>query len=391
MKKKQNDDMVAGRLGGVSGRKGKGSRHPAPKPENYGKDRLGITSDAETDPPKATAPPGPRRAPALSRPPATVEAKPAAPKVRIEPEPSSPPPSPPRRLMAKQAPAVQTATPGAFVSSTFKAEEPLWRRYSWAIPAAGTLVALLVVGVIWLAMGDDDEAGIPRTAVAVQPPAAPPTTPRPPRKPRPGGTRREAPWPTRPRPRPTVVTPATSRPADPNAGVKTVSGRAASLMNWARRLRNSHTPRPRPARTTPNQDANTPSTPKPTWRHVPCPSGFYFTGVVHRGSETLANVNGKFVTVGDSIGGAKVIGIGAMSVEMQMDDMRFRVAFGAPPQEGDEDDEPDDEDEADPEDDERAEDDDDGPDESDTPPPGWKPKSKKSRRSRRPQEPGEGE
>ena len=129
-------------------------------------------------------------------------------------------------------------------------------------------------------------------------------------------------------------------------------------MKWARRLRNSHTPRPRPARTTPNQDANTPSTPKPTWRYVPCPSGFYFTGVVHRGSQTLANINGKFVTVGESVGGAKVIGVGTMSVEMQMDDMRFHVAFGARPSRSDVDD-PDDPDDDESEDGEEAEEDED--------------------------------
>ncbi|MCD6304481.1 MAG: hypothetical protein J7M21_05920 [Planctomycetes bacterium] len=69
--------------------------------------------------------------------------------------------------------------------------------------------------------------------------------------------------------------------------------------------------------------------------YVPCPPGFSFTGIVRQGGHVTANVNGRFVGVGQTVAGAKVVKITMMAVELQRGDKRFVVSFGrraAPPQ-----------------------------------------------------------
>jgi len=69
----------------------------------------------------------------------------------------------------------------------------------------------------------------------------------------------------------------------------------------------------------------------PVVQYGPCPPGFRFTGAIRQPTGVFANVNGKFVRVGGTVSGAKVIKIGRSSVEMERDGRRFIVGFGTGP------------------------------------------------------------
>jgi len=65
--------------------------------------------------------------------------------------------------------------------------------------------------------------------------------------------------------------------------------------------------------------------------YQPCPPGFSFTGAIHQPTGVFANINGRFVRVGDTVQGAKVVKIGRSSVEMELKGRRFVVGFGTGP------------------------------------------------------------
>ena len=93
----------------------------------------------------------------------------------------------------------------------------------------------------------------------------------------------------------------------------------------------------------PGQAAGSSSTPnkpqQPSVRYVTCPAGLRLRGVVQQPSGgRLANINGRFLGVGDHIGGATVVSITDFSAEMEINGDRFLVAFASelpPAEEGD--------------------------------------------------------
>jgi len=61
----------------------------------------------------------------------------------------------------------------------------------------------------------------------------------------------------------------------------------------------------------------------PTVRLTVCPAGFRLMGIISGPRQRLANVNGEFVKVGQTVAGARVIDIRETSVEMEMNGERF--------------------------------------------------------------------
>ena len=53
-----------------------------------------------------------------------------------------------------------------------------------------------------------------------------------------------------------------------------------------------------------------------------------FAGVIRQPNGLFANINGRFVRVGDTLNKAKVIHVSRSSVEMELDGKRFFVGFG---------------------------------------------------------------
>ncbi len=56
-----------------------------------------------------------------------------------------------------------------------------------------------------------------------------------------------------------------------------------------------------------------------------CPSGFKLGGIISTASCHLANINGTFVRVGETVKGARVVAIGNSSVEMERDGQHFLI------------------------------------------------------------------
>jgi hypothetical protein len=55
------------------------------------------------------------------------------------------------------------------------------------------------------------------------------------------------------------------------------------------------------------------------------------SGIVQQPGQSFASINGRFVRVGQSVEGAKVVKIERYAVEMELDGERFRLTFGAGP------------------------------------------------------------
>jgi len=66
-------------------------------------------------------------------------------------------------------------------------------------------------------------------------------------------------------------------------------------------------------------------------RYRACPTGLSLSAVVRQQGGGLANINGRFVSVGDEVNGATVIAIADMSVEMELNGERFTVPYSPGP------------------------------------------------------------
>ena len=346
-KRKDISDLAAGRLTGPP--RGAGGETPRPS-RNYGTERLGIVNgDA---PPAAAEPaasePAPAAAaPSAAKPPASPLDLPRACKARpaIEPawpparpaweasQPTWQPPGTPQRgvhdLTAEtwaDPPACQPqagSTPAAGGGEASK----ITNRRAFALGGGGAVAALLLaVWMLWpsaepprpqraqaaarppahaapvpfaqLGPGDDHSADVPQEPAPSSPPP-----PLPPRKvaiihePPPVTTDESASPPAPAAPLPASA-PA-SRPAEP----------------------------PPPALAAKPAEPPAPPAPPPV-RYVPCPPGFRLAGTVSQGGRVVANVNGRFVGVGDEVNGAEVVAIDGLLVTMQRKGERFIVGFG---------------------------------------------------------------
>lgn len=69
-----------------------------------------------------------------------------------------------------------------------------------------------------------------------------------------------------------------------------------------------------------------PSSPKPEGaKYGPCPSNIRLTGIVRRRGAYMANINGRFVRVGETVADAKVLEIRDRTVEMELKGERFEA------------------------------------------------------------------
>jgi len=85
---------------------------------------------------------------------------------------------------------------------------------------------------------------------------------------------------------------------------------------------------PLPPKKQPKQQAPKPEYKERPIKYRPCPAGLKLSGIIRQPGYIKANINGKFVGVGQRIKGAKVIEIKEFSVEMELDGERFLLGFG---------------------------------------------------------------
>jgi len=87
------------------------------------------------------------------------------------------------------------------------------------------------------------------------------------------------------------------------------------------------TPVPKPAAA-----ATAPAEPpgeKPAERYVPAPAGFTCTGIMRLPGGAIANINGRFVAAGETVGDARVVDIKDFAVVMELDGECFELPVGA--------------------------------------------------------------
>ena len=356
MESKKGLDLAAGRLTRLPGRRRDTRSGPPGKASSYGAERLGIVADAASQ--AADDRPAPREA-AGERP------DPGA----SRPEPPAPP--------AERPTVEETAPAGAPARATARWGQvaSLWRhgRRPWVLAAAAGLAAVAVTCLLWV--GGHDDAPVPRTlAQAVEAaPARPPSVPvaaRPeaPAEVDPPRARPPAAADTRPaeaqhaEPEPPTESPM-STPASRKAAAEALKETMASWVAWAgaaaRRARRQARLRAVAAGTAevphgPKNAARPPEKPAPrdgagqghgsgpakappraaSRQYVPCPPGFRFAGAVRQPNGVFANINGRFIRLGGTLGQARLVKVGKSSVEMEQNGKRFVIGFGhsqAPP------------------------------------------------------------
>jgi hypothetical protein len=315
MDTKKGLDLAAGRLARIPGPSGK-PRAGRPKAAgSYGTERLGIT--AKADPPAAEAP-----------------LPPPAPREKgLTPAPSPPQPARWRDRLGDLRALGKYAR----------------RPWVWAV-ALGTVAAVTLACFL---PGGADEGTTPLRAVAQvrrPSPAAAASTNEP--------AARQAAADAddgRAENQPAPPGAAASSPAQRSPGADPVTEGVSSFLRWvgaagARAARQrraaeridveapdaaARSQRSPAAPAAGGEDASTAKGQAPpapaAVQYGPCPPGFRFTGAIRQPTGVFANINGRFVRVGGTVSGAKVIKIGRSSVEMERDGRRFIVGFGTGP------------------------------------------------------------
>ena len=365
--KSKNPDLAAGRLNRDAG--GHEDSHKKPNASTYGTNRLGLQLGPEVE----------DEAPVVDEAPAAVPAepvkatKPASPidppkrPLRWEaprPEPplepvkllTSPPPEekPQEHPWMEHRPRTQrqggglspapipVSPPGPAV----KAAIPIRGTVILGVVASGLFLMLLVWGIASLVSSDSVEPTGPAVAVAA-PPAPQPQAP-----------------PVSPPPAPVRPTPAPAPKPRPAAPARAQTDRA---MAWlAEQTRELTQPEDSAHPGGPGHSTGSPQRPGSSSTGAPAggsvaydraPAGIRLRGIIHQPGASYADINGRFVQEGQTIGGAKVVRISRFFVEMEADGKRFQLRFKqqAPKPEPEEDEY---EDEGDYEDEEQREEDD---------------------------------
>ncbi len=340
MDTKKGLDLAAGRLTRTPGPRGNPRSGRPKRISSYGAERLGISAEAGPAPANASQPPSP-----LSE-------------------------KPPDPTAASLEPARWRPRLGDLRALGKYGRRP------WVLTAA--LGAVAAVALAWLLWGGaEDDATPPRAIAQTRRPspaaaviASRPTT----REARTAGddSRAES--------QPAPSSRAASRPTQPKSGTDPLTAGVSSFLGWFRAagvraaredraLARLVGERPSgvsgsgrgPAAPTTSQPAEVAAGPgetaalpdgdgpsagpggdgsgvqgqapgaPPALLYQPCPPGFSFTGAIHQPTGVFANINGRFVRVGDTVQGAKVVKIGRSSVEMELKGRRFVVGFGTGP------------------------------------------------------------
>ncbi len=311
---KQKTIDITGRLGRPSPAGRATAQHARSEGTHYGKDRLGISTD-EVDAP----------APAPAR------------------------------------PALQPYTPDMCPTSAQRQTVPTGQQDDThsdlaAVPAGNArpgrkrIVVLLVAGAVvlgaawglWSWLGGSSST--PRRAAAAPARPAAPASPVAPPKPASPAAVKIAPKP--PTPAPAVRPPSPPRPAPRRAKAWLAPSRRPGATPKPRPgvlppARPAPGERPKPATVKPpkppkgdappkaSDDAPAPKPPgKPGKRFRPAPAGLTLGGVASFGDQKFADINGKLLTVGDTINGATLVTVGDMHVEMEIDGEYFHVEVG---------------------------------------------------------------
>ncbi len=122
---------------------------------------------------------------------------------------------------------------------------------------------------------------------------------------------------------------------EPGPLIQTLAG-AIRLATSVFAKRNGDSPSPPPTGIRPGASgqpasSRTPPAQVPEPAYIPCPAGFKLTGIMHWPKGKFANINGRYVTAGDTVGNATVVEIKNFCVEMELEGRRFLLAVGAKP------------------------------------------------------------
>jgi hypothetical protein len=313
---KQKTIDITGRLGSPSASGRANAQHARSEGTHYGKDRLGISTDLDGPAPVDTPP-----RPALQA--YTPDMCPTDDQRRIVPT----------------GEQVEKQSDLAAVPSGRSA--PGSKRV--VVLAVAGAVALAAAAGVWFWLGGS--SATPQRAGATPARPAIPTTPVPPAAPKP---------PQAVRPAPPVVDPAPKPPAPAKADVnllvpppRPAARRAKAWLAPSRRPKAGDSlPKP-PARPAPGEapkpvEIETPKPPKPEAppkaadekKEKPAkkfrapPAGIALGGIASFGDQRFADINGKFLTIGDTINGATLVTVGDMHVEMEIEGEYFQIEVG---------------------------------------------------------------
>ena len=375
MKTKKSQNLVAGRLTGALAEPPEADPGDRKRAGGYGGSRLGITADEETRPAQVAEVAPAKKVPAPRRP---------APHPPAVAKPKRPQPERPAKAKTeapRHTPA-EAAAPSPKATVYLSPPRPLAtgglnRRIVLPVAASVGAVLILLIWLLWGSSGSEtdrppaaaaaadkrpavgsgstaDAGRAAEAAVRVRNERAAPAARE--RSGAPDAAVSRSRPPQRPYPAHKPNGPA-SRPAPKGVPAGTSRKNVLSLLEWARllagrkdlraKVRSGGTAadapkagRPGPGRPgAPGKQAAPSKAPgktsksgQPTqpWQYVPCPSGIKLSGIVRHPDGILANINGRFVRVGDTISGAKVVRITPLSVEMQREGKRFLVGFSKP-------------------------------------------------------------
>ncbi len=316
MKRDKSRDFVAGRLDGTPGVEQKSGSDPAKKGSKYGARRLGLSS-------------GPDPEVAEDKRPHSVLRKHEVPRLIG---------SAPRQLKPRRISPAPVVEPKAFDLSTLALEEKseptprpidilkFWKHGPQAMVLGLAFGCLLIMLVLWGVVGalDAGEAG-PDTASAMDDPAPVRRSPVDrsiASNPGANGPRR----PSRPRPRPRRTPPVLPRDVFRAPSTETQPAGGQPGAHPPAPPDQSGVPAPGGTAVPPTDTEKTPFR-----EYIACPSGFRCAGIVEVPEGKLANINGKFLAVGDTINGAEVVEIRGFVVEMALDGKRFLLGSSARP------------------------------------------------------------
>ena len=320
---KQKTIDITGRLGLPSPSGRATAQHARSEGTHYGKDRLGISTDLDV---------------------------------------------PPRTESTAPRPTLQAYTPDMCPGDARRKVVPTGQQVDSqpdlaAVPSKGgstdrkRIVILLVAGVVmvavawglWTWLGGSSSTpqraaatparpALPTTPATPKPPqASPPVVPPAPKPPAPapakaGGNQRTPPRPTlrrakawlapsrrldaTPKPLPVIVPP--KRPVPGQAPKPDAVKHPAAPQPAAPGETAEEAPAPKP----PAKAA------KPAKRFRTAPAGITLGGVASFGDQRYADINGKLLTVGDTINGATLVKVGDMHVEMEIEGEYFQVEVG---------------------------------------------------------------
>lgn len=314
MKDKKNDIDITGRLSGKPSDKRHSPLLAMRDAGNYGKDRLGITADREDA--------AQRQLMEVLGDQSVVESGGGT----LGYAPPEPPPALPVDLSAHEVLAPSEGThapvedwtaghglPNRWEVSSADAQEyrpatlPWTSRINGMWIAGAAAVAVVTALIVGVAVSSHSLKPFPQPAAAAPtpvfvPPAMPPVRPAAPVEPA----------------LPPVVEPVVSPLADRPAAPQPVWTPPTPPVSAA--------PVATPVRTPP--PATQPAGPAPKV-YIACPGDIRLTGIIRQQGGGFANINGRYVTIGDAVKGAKLIAIREFSVEMERDGEFFVVGVAA--------------------------------------------------------------